>query len=66
MHHTVITRVTETEFETEDGRVFPHAVPFETGQVPTIAEFQQWYDRWFEVFRMQGILPGQGRDDVEE
>ena len=51
MHPTVIVRVTETEFETEDGRIYPHPVPFPHGEVPTPKEFQEQYDRWSDVFR---------------
>jgi hypothetical protein len=50
----VIVRVTETEFETEDGRVVPHPIPFEEGKVPAIEEFQEWYDYWREtLFRVR-------------
>jgi hypothetical protein len=51
MRPTVIVRVTETEFETKDGRVYPHPVPFPKGEVPTPEEFQRQYDRWSDVFR---------------
>lgn len=61
----MIIRVTETEFETSDGRVVPHPVPFEPGQVPTIEEFQRWYDQWYEMFNSQGFLADDtaGRSD---
>lgn len=45
MQKTVITKVTETEFETEDGRIYPHPIPFPKGEVPTVEEFQIQYDR---------------------
>ena len=51
MKRTVIVRVTETEFETEDGRVYQHPIPFLPGEVPTPAEFQVEYDRWADVLR---------------
>ena len=39
----VVVRVTKTEFELDDGRVFPH--PVELDEVPTIEEFQKTYDK---------------------
>lgn len=63
MKRIMITRVTETEFETNDGRVFPHPVPFEPDQIPTIEEFQRQYDQWRELFNSQGILSVKERLD---
>lgn len=53
MQKTVIAKVTETEFETEDGRVYPHPIPFVKGEVPTVAEFQAHYDRCQALFTQQ-------------
>ena len=39
----VVVRVTKTEFELDDGRVFPH--PVELDEVPTVEEFQKIYDK---------------------
>jgi len=39
----VVVRVTKTEFELDDGRVFPH--PVELDKVPTVEEFQKTYDK---------------------
>ncbi|MBD3261706.1 MAG: hypothetical protein GF334_08550 [Candidatus Altiarchaeales archaeon] len=39
----VVVRVTKTEFELDDGRVFPH--PVELDEVPTIEDFQKIYDK---------------------
>lgn len=39
----MVVRVTKTEFELDDGRIFPH--PVELDDVPTIEEFQKIYDR---------------------
>jgi len=65
MRPTVIIRVTETEFETEDGRVYPHPVPFKPGEVPTPEEFQVQYDRWSDVFRrLLGDEKNEESDDV--
>lgn len=54
MRRTMIVKVTKTEFETADGRVIPHPVPLD--DVPTVEEFQAIYDRWYDVFRNQGLL----------
>ena len=39
----VVVRVTKTEFELDDGRIFPH--PVELDEVPTVEEFQKIYDK---------------------
>lgn len=39
----MVVRVTKTEFELDDGRIFPH--PVELDDVPTIEEFQKIYDK---------------------
>jgi len=39
----VVVRVTKTEFELDDGRIFPH--PVELDEVPTLEEFQKTYDK---------------------
>ena len=56
MKTTVIVKVTATEFETADGKVVPHPVPFDEGKTPTVEDFQGWYDRWREVFVQQGLI----------
>jgi hypothetical protein len=65
MPPTVITQVTETEFKTEDGRTVPHAIPFDKGDVPSVEEFQEWYDRWHSVFQAEGLLGPDGESNVE-
>jgi len=42
MRPTVIIRVTATEFETSDGRIIPHIIPFDSDNVPTVEEFQRF------------------------
>lgn len=64
MTRTVIVRVTATEFETKDGRTIPHPVPFDPDNVPTVEEFQRWYDQWYEVFHRQGLLPPADQSDA--
>jgi hypothetical protein len=39
----MVIRVTKTEFELDDGRIFPH--PVELDEIPTIEEFQKIYDK---------------------
>lgn len=63
MRPTVIVRVTETEFETQDGRVFPHPIPFKSGEVPTPEEFQLQYDKWSEVFHR---LLGDEKEETDD
>ena len=65
MRKAMIVRVTETEFETKDGRIFPHPIPFEKDKVPSVDELQQWYDRcWSMLFGEE--QPGlRGGGDVE-
>lgn len=51
MKRTVIVRVTETEFETDDGTVYPHPIPFALGEVPSVEELQAIYDVWEPLLR---------------
>jgi len=41
-----VVRVTRTEFELEDGRVFPHFIELE--RKPTLKQFQKIYDEWVD------------------
>jgi hypothetical protein len=43
-----VVRVTKTEFELEDGRVYEH--PVELEEVSSIEEFQKIYDTWTNKF----------------
>lgn len=47
-----VARVTETEFELEDGRIFQHIV--ELDEAPTVKEFQKYLDESYEKL---GITP---------
>ena len=49
-----IVRVTTTEFETADGTVRP--MVFELDETPTVEEFQEIYDDWFNVFLEKGLI----------
>lgn len=44
MKKAKVIRVTKTEFELEDGRIYQH--PVELDYVPTVEEFQVIYDKW--------------------
>ena len=49
-----IVRVTKTEFETADGTVRPMVI--ELDETPTVEEFQEIYDDWFNVFLEKGLI----------
>lgn len=51
----MIVRVTKTEFETDDGVIYP--IPFELDEILTIEEFQRIYDEWFRLFQQKGLMP---------
>jgi len=62
----MIVRVTTTEFETSDGRVIPHFIPFDPDEVPTVEEFQRQYNRWHKIFEDQGLmLPASGDENAD-
>lgn len=44
-----VVRVTKTEFELEDGRVYDH--PIELEDVPSLEDFQAVYDEWVNKFQ---------------
>ncbi|WP_180977001.1 hypothetical protein [Fischerella thermalis] len=46
--------MTKTEFELSDGRIYPHVV--ELDEVPTVEEFQEFYDHWKHL-----LMPNDGR-----
>ena len=50
----MITRVTTTEFETDDGVIYQ--IPFELDEIPIIEEFQKIYDEWFRLFQQKGLV----------
>lgn len=49
-----IIRVTQEEFELEDGTIYPHAVPLE--YTPTVEEFQEVYDHMQDLFEKEKLL----------
>ncbi len=44
-----VVRVTKTEFELEDGRVYDH--PVELEDIPSLEDFQEVYDEWVKRFQ---------------
>jgi hypothetical protein len=44
-----VVRVTRTEFELSDGRIYEHVV--ELDEVPTLEEFQELYDHWKSLLK---------------
>jgi len=52
-----IIRVTKTEFELEDGRIYEHLVELE--EIPSLEEFQEIYDEW--VIKFKDMF--EGRDE---
>lgn len=44
-----VIRVTKTEFELEDGRVYDH--PVELEDIPSLEDFQEVYDEWVKKFQ---------------
>lgn len=44
-----VIRVTATEFELSDGRIYEHPLPLEPDEIPTVSEFQEFYDRWKNI-----------------
>lgn len=58
MSMSKVVKVTKTEFELEDGRVFPHVEPLD--EVPTVEEFQAIYDHWSEIVKNEVNLEHAG------
>ena len=50
----MVVKVTETEFELDNGNTYP--IPFQLDKVPTIPEFQKIYDKWLQIFEQEGII----------
>lgn len=46
----MVVRVTKTEFELSDGRIFPMMFDFADDEVPSVEEFQKQYDQWLALF----------------
>lgn len=66
MRKAVIVRITETEFETDRGEIFPHPVPFEMGKAPSLEELQGWHDRCWDMLFGTDQPEAPGDENVEE
>ncbi len=44
-----VVRVTQTEFKLLDGRVYQHPIELEPDEVPTVKEFQDYYNHWLSL-----------------
>lgn len=53
MDATVI-RVTDTEFELSDGRIYQHVEKLD--YAPSVEEFQETYMKWFTIFKREGFI----------
>lgn len=56
MQRMIVKKVTATDFELEDGRVFQHVAELE--KVPTVEEFQKMLD---DSYVKLGIIPDEQR-----
>lgn len=54
MSQNQVVRVTEMEFELDNGAVYPHPVPLD--HAPTVEEFQEIYDQMTNLFEKAGLL----------
>ena len=45
-----VVRVTTTEFELSDSRVYEHPIPLEYEEVPLPEAFQEFYDYWLNIW----------------
>lgn len=58
----MVVRVTSTEFELDNGRIFE--MPFELEDVPPLDVFQQIYDQWSNL--LQEMLEDRDRGSVDQ
>lgn len=49
-----VVRLTTKEFELSDGRVYQHPLELEPDEVPTVEEFQCYYEHWFSLLSPEG------------
>ena len=54
MERRKVVRVSRTEFELDNGAVYPHPVPLD--RIPSAREFQETYDCWFRLFQDKGWI----------
>lgn len=58
----VVIRVTKTEFELDNGRIFE--MPFELEEVPDLEDFQRIYDQWSTL--LQEMLEDRDRGSLDQ
>lgn len=46
----MVIRVSKTEFELSDGRIYPMMFDYADDEIPTVEEFQKQYDQWRSLF----------------
>ena len=56
-----VVRLTATEFELDNGAIYPHPAPFAEDELPELDEFQRIYDQWYYTLMEKEII-----DDREE
>ena len=54
MERRRVVRVSKTEFEMDNGSIYPHPVPLDI--IPSVDEFQKTYDCWFQLFQDKGWI----------
>ena len=54
MERRRVVRVSKTEFELDNGAVYPHPSPLD--RIPSAEEFQKTYDCWFQLFQDKGWI----------
>jgi len=59
----MVVRVTKTEFELDDGRIFPMVFDFADDEVPTPQEFQEQYDKWLALFTEMELTGNEQKTD---
>lgn len=58
----MVVRVTKTEFELDNGRIFE--MPFELEEVPDLEDFQRIYDQWSTL--LQEMLEDRDRGSLDQ
>jgi hypothetical protein len=65
MERPMVIRVTKTEYELSDGRIYPMMFDFAEDEVPTVEEFQKQYDQWLALFS-ELKLTGEHEQEVSQ
>ena len=54
MERRKVVRISKTDFELDNGAIYPHPVPLD--DVPTVEEFQKTYDSFYDLFKEKGLI----------